>query len=77
MQFFSDILETPSYFLLPHWCIKPTKTVQDLGHMKKDRTDKSVYQQVSWTYDTCTVIKFLFIEMVHGIKMLWSFYMDL
>ena len=29
----SDILETPSYFILPPWCIKPLKIVLDL---KKD-----------------------------------------
>ena len=26
---FSDILETPSYFILPHWCVKPPKIVLD------------------------------------------------
>ena len=41
----SDILETPSYFILPPWCIKPPKIVLDLVHLKKDRTDASVYQQ--------------------------------
>ena len=25
---FSDILETPSYFILPPWCIKPPKIVK-------------------------------------------------
>ena len=43
---FSDILETPSYFMLPPWCIKPPKIVLDLVHLKKDRTDASVYQQL-------------------------------
>ena len=43
---FSDILETPSYFVLPPWCIKPPKIVLDLVHLKKDRTDTSVYQQL-------------------------------
>ena len=43
---FSDILETPSYFVLPPWCIKPPKIVLDLVHLKKDRTDASVYQQL-------------------------------
>ena len=33
---FSDILETPSYFTLPPWCIKPPKIVLDLVHLKKD-----------------------------------------
>ena len=31
-----DILETPSYFIAPHWCIKRTKIVLDLVHLKKD-----------------------------------------
>ena len=44
--YFSDILETPSYFVLPPWCIKPPKIVLDLVHLKKDRTDASVYQQL-------------------------------
>ena len=43
---FSDILETPSYFVLPPWCIKPPKIELDLVHQKKDRTDASVYQQL-------------------------------
>ena len=30
---FSDILETPSYFILPTWCIKP------------DRTNASIHQR--------------------------------
>ena len=42
----SDILETPSYFILPPWCIKPPKIVLDLVHLKKDRTDASIYQQL-------------------------------
>ena len=42
----SDILETPSYFILPAWCIKPPKIVLDLVHLKKDRTDASIYQQL-------------------------------
>ena len=42
----SDILETPSYFILPPWCIKPPKIVLDLVHLKKDRTDASIYQYV-------------------------------
>ena len=40
---FSDILETPSYFILPAWGIKPPKIVLDLVHLKKDRTDASIY----------------------------------
>ena len=42
---FSDILETPSYFVLPPWCIKPPKIVLDLVHLKKYRTNASVFQQ--------------------------------
>ena len=41
----SDILETPSYFILPPWCIKPPKIVLNLVHLKKDRPDASVYKQ--------------------------------
>ena len=33
---FSDILETPSYFTLPPWCIKPPKIVLDLVRLKKN-----------------------------------------
>ena len=32
---FSDILETPSYFISPPWCIKPPKIVLDLVHLQK------------------------------------------
>ena len=35
----SDILETPSYFISPPWCIKPPKIVLHLVHLKKDQTD--------------------------------------
>ena len=42
----SDILETPSYFSIPPWCIKPPKIVLDLVHLKKDRTDALIYQQL-------------------------------
>ena len=42
----SDILETPSYFIAPPWCIKPQKIVLDLVLLKKDRTDASIYQQL-------------------------------
>ena len=42
---FSDILETSSYFILPPWCVRPPKIVLDLVHLKKDRTDASIYQQ--------------------------------
>ena len=42
---FSDILETPSYFILPPWCIKPPKIVLDLVQLKTNRTDATIYQQ--------------------------------
>ena len=45
-RLFSDILGTPTYFVLPPWCIKPPKIVLDLVHLKKDCTDASVYQQL-------------------------------
>ena len=41
----SDILETPSYFIFPPWCIKPPRIMLNLVHLKKDRTDASIYQQ--------------------------------
>ena len=41
----SDILETP-YFIVPPWRIKPPKIVLDLVHLKKDRTDASIHQQL-------------------------------
>ena len=40
---FSDILETPSYFVLPPWCIKPLKIVLDLVHLKKDVACATVF----------------------------------
>ena len=43
---FSDILETPSYFISPPWCIKPPKIVLDLVHLKKDQTYASLYHQL-------------------------------
>ena len=42
----SDILETPSYFISPPWCIKPPKIVLELVHLKKEQTDASIYQQL-------------------------------
>ena len=54
---FSDILERPSYFVLPPWCIKPPNIVLHLVYLKKDHTDAYVYQQlfmeireVPWLY---------------------------
>ena len=44
----SDILETPSYFVLPPWCIKPPKLVLDLVHLFISR--------ISWKYEAGTVI---------------------
>ena len=34
------------YFIVPPWCIKPPKIVLELVHLKKDRTDASIYQQL-------------------------------
>ena len=36
--YFSDLSETPLYFVLPPWCIKPPKIILNLMHVKKDRT---------------------------------------
>ena len=41
-----NILETPSYFVLPPWCIKPLKIVLDQVQLKEDHTNASVYQQL-------------------------------
>ena len=41
----TDFLETSSHLIVPPWCIKPPKIVLDLVHLKKDRTDTSIYQQ--------------------------------
>ena len=43
---YSDILETPSYFVLPPWCIGPPKIVLDLVHLENVRTDACVYKQL-------------------------------
>ena len=43
---FSEHLNKPSYFVLPQWCIEPPKIVLDLVHLKKDRTDASVYKEL-------------------------------
>ena len=52
---FSDILETPSYFILAPWCTKPPKDCVGF----------------SWKYETGTVITFLFIQTDHGMGILW------
>ena len=67
----SDILETPSYFIAPPWCIKPRKIVLDLVHLKKDRTDASIYQQLFMEIRDRYRDYILFIQMVHGMEMLW------
>ena len=41
----SNIEETPSYFMLPPWYIRPPKIVLDLVHLKKDRRDACIYQK--------------------------------
>ena len=66
----SDILETPSYFILPPWCIKPSKIVLDLVHLKKIKQMHQYTSRFSWKYETGTVITFLFIQMVHGMEMM-------
>ena len=42
---FDDIMETPSYFILPPWYIKPPTILFDLVHLKKNHTDALVYKQ--------------------------------
>ena len=58
---FSDILETPSYFILPPWCIKPPKVMLDLVRLKK-RSNRCNF---TWKFET-----FLFIQTDHGRGML-------
>ena len=41
----SIILQTPSHFMLPPWCIKPPNIVLDMLHLKKDDEDAPIYQQ--------------------------------
>ena len=59
---FSDILETPSYFILPPWCVKPQKIVLDLHQYTSN---------FSWKFETSTVITFPFIQTDHGMGILW------
>ena len=47
---FSDILETPSYFILPPWCIKPPKIVLDVLHLTKYRWF------TGWKYCACATV---------------------
>ena len=65
---FSDILETPSYFILPPWCVKPPKIVLDLVHLKKDQYTSNF----SWKFETSTLITFPFIQMDHGMGIQFS-----
>ena len=58
-------------FVLPPWCMKPLKTVLDLVYLKKDRTYAYVYQQRFMEIRAGTVITCLFIQMVHGMDILW------
>ena len=46
----SDILETPSYFCVTTWWIKPPKTVLDLMHPKK--AFHGITRQVPWLYSS-------------------------
>ena len=70
---FSDIFETLSYFVLPPWCIKPLNIVLDLMHLKKDSRDASVckhlFMELLDRYHY--MITFQFIQMVHGILIMW------
>ena len=63
---FSDILETPSYFILPPWCIKPPKVMLDLVRLKK-RSNRCNF---TLKFETGIVITFLFIQTDHGRGML-------
>ena len=65
--YFSEILETPSYFVLPLCYIKALKIVLDLIHLKKIAQMHMCISSYSWKYETDNVSTFLFIQMVHGI----------
>ena len=68
----SDILETPSYFILPPY-IKPPKIVLDLVHCEKKIEQMHQYtSNISWKFETGTVITFLFILTDHGMGILFS-----
>ena len=60
---FTNILETPSCFVSPPWCIKPPKIVLDLMHLKKD---VSGYKQLFIKYETGIVISIVFIQTDQG-----------
>ena len=64
-------LEKPSHFVLRPWYIRPAKIVLDLMHLKKDRLDASIYQKLFMEIRERYRIIFLFIQMVHGIGILW------
>ena len=51
-----DILETPPYFVLPAWCIKPPKIVLYLVHLKKDAKMHLFITNCSWKYETTFLI---------------------
>ena len=60
---FLDILETPSYFVLPPRCIKPPNIVLVLVYLKKDCTDASVYQPIySCLHRSYTFDPFIYLE---------------
>ena len=67
---FSDILETPSYFVLPPWYIRPPKIVLDLMHLNIVQM-RLFIRSFSWKCKRVTVIIFLFIQMVLGMGSMW------
>ena len=68
---FSDVLETPLYFVLPPWCIKPAKIVLIWCIWRTIAQMHPFISSYSWKYETGTVITFRFIQMVHGMEILW------
>ena len=69
---FSDLLETPSYFILPPCCIKPQKIVLFGASEKRIELMHQCTSNVSWKSETGTVITSLFIQTDHGIGILWQ-----
>ena len=65
---FSDVLETPSYFLVNTLMYQTTEDCAGTGAPEERCMFISSF---SWKYETGTMITFLFIQMVHEMEFLW------
>ena len=45
---FSDILETPSYFVLPPWCVKPTEDYAGSDPSERKKIYNVYIKSFSW-----------------------------